>query len=292
MEELRGHHATWSIEDETVRVRFGSGRKVPALFRALGGCTVPMAAVRGVDFDRGTRKHGWRLRLHLVEGADPYALLGAPGRDVPTPLMLTGPHDKELLAEYFSEQISASSRYARELSSGTPDPREVAKGLVARPPLQVRTAEGSASFDGTRVRLQWDGWLASTTKEKEKSRDYRLSEIESAHWHPPVDITEGHLRIVLRGVTIPEATTLDNDFFTLASHGPKGSEETLLMAATLNAHVASEEEPEEAPALPAGADTGGEAIFAKIRELGRLHAEGLLTDEEFSDKKAQLLDRL
>ncbi|MFD6952547.1 hypothetical protein A6A08_05905 [Nocardiopsis sp. TSRI0078] len=294
MEELRGHHGSWRIDDETVRIRFGSGRRVPTLFKSLGGCSVPMAAVREVDFDRGSRKHGWRLRLRLVEDTDPYALLGVPGHDTLTPLLITGPHEGELLAEYFSEQIAASARLARGTPAGELDPREVARGLVARPPLQVRTAEGSASFDGTRVRLQWDGWLASTVKEKEKSRDYQLSEIESAQWYPPVDITEGYLRIVLRGVTIPEATALDNDLFTLASHGSKGSEETLLMAATVNAHVAAAEKPRAgAAALGAGAaDDGGEAVFATIRELGRLHAEGLLTDEEFSAKKAQLLDRL
>uniref|UniRef100_UPI001F4C71CF DUF4429 domain-containing protein n=1 Tax=Nocardiopsis halotolerans TaxID=124252 RepID=UPI001F4C71CF len=51
MEELRGHHGTWRIDDETIRIRFDSGRKVPALFRSLGGCSVPLAAVREVDFD-------------------------------------------------------------------------------------------------------------------------------------------------------------------------------------------------------------------------------------------------
>jgi hypothetical protein len=305
MEELRGHHGTWRLDDETVRMRFDSGRKVPTLFKSLGSCSVPLAAVADVEFDQGDRKPSngrlrrgssdWRLRVRLLGDTDPYARLGGPGSDAPTPLVLTGPHDKELLAEYFSDQLASAARYARELSERPPDPAEVAKGLVARPPLQVRTAEGSASFDGTRVRLQWDGWLSSTAKEREKAREYQLSEIESATWFPPVDVTEGYLRIVLRGVTIPEATELENDFFTLASHGTKGSEETLLMAATLNAHITSADPvDEEAPALPAAGGGGAEkeSVFAKIRELGRLHAEGLLTDEEFSAKKAELLDRL
>ncbi|RKS10454.1 putative oligomerization/nucleic acid binding protein [Nocardiopsis sp. Huas11] len=295
MEELRGHHGTWRLDDEMVRIRFDSGRKVPTLFKSLGSCAVPLAAVTDVEFDQVDRKRGWRLRLRLAEGTDPYAQLGGPGSEAPTPLVLTGPHDKELLAEYFSDQLAAAARYARELCERAPEPAEVAKGLVARPPVQVRTAEGSASFDGTRVRLQWDGWLSSTAKEREKSREYRLSEIESATWYPPVDVTEGHLRIVLRGVTIPEATELENDFFTLASHGTKGGEETLLMAATLNAHIQPvEAAAEEAAALAPvpGVSAEEESVFAKIRELGRLHAEGLLTDEEFSAKKAELLDRL
>jgi len=295
MEELHGHHGTWRIDDEAVRIRFDSGRKVPTLFKSLGSCTVPLAAGREVEFDPGDRRRGWRLRLALEDGLDPYAVLGAPGRGAPTPLLLTGPHDAELVAEYHSEQIAASVRYARETLTGEIVAQEVARGLVGRPPLQVRTAEGSASFDGTRVRLQWDGWLASTAKEKEKSRTFQLSEIQAAEWYPPVDVTEGYLRIVLRGVTLPEATKLDHDFFTLASHGSKGSDETLLMAATINAHVPPADAPGAAPAALGGgasADDDSEAVFATIRELGRLHSEGLLTDEEFSAKKAQLLDRI
>ncbi|WP_306366911.1 DUF4429 domain-containing protein [Nocardiopsis sp. CC223A] len=289
MEELRGHHALWRIDDETVRIRFDSGRKVPTLFKALGGAEVPLAAVREVDFYQGDRRHGWRLRLDLLPGLDPYTMLGASARDALTPLVLSGPHDTELVAEYVADKIRDLARYARETLSGELDRTEVARALVARPPVQARTAEGSASFDGEKVRLQWDGWLASTAKEKEKSREYRLAEIESVAWHPQVDVTEGYMRVVLRGVTLPEATSLENDFFTLASHGSKGAEETFLMAATLNAYVG---EAPAAPALESGESGGAEEIFGKIRELGRLHAEGLLTDQEFADKKAELLDRL
>lgn len=294
MEELRGHHGIWRLDEERVDVLFGTGRKVPSLYRALGHCSVPLAAVSAVDFDRGDRKRGWRLKLRLGEGMDPYSRMGAPGREALTPLLLTGPHEQELLAEYFADQIAASARLTRE-TEGTPDPGEVARGLVASLPLQARTGEGSAAFDGSRVRLQWDGWFASTVKSQEKAREYQLSEIEEATWHPQADITEGYLRIVLRGVTIPEATELSNDFFTLAAHGAKGSEETLLLAATVNAHLqkaGKAEKTAEPAALPEATSDTGEAIFAKIRELGRLHEEGLLTEEEFSTKKAELLARL
>jgi hypothetical protein len=36
----------------------------------------------------------------------------------------------------------------------------------------------------------------------------------------------------------------------------------------------------------------GEDAFAAIERLGKLHADGLLTDEEFADKKAELLRRI
>lgn len=291
MEELRGHHGTWRLNEERVAILFGTGRKVPNLYRSLGHCSVPLAAVAAVDFDRGDRKKGWRLKLRLHEGMDPYGRLGAPGREALTPLLLTGPHDQELLAEYFADQITASARLARGTEE-RPEPGEVALGLVASPPLQARTGEGSAVFDGDRVRLQWDGWFASSVKSQEKVREYQLSEIEEAKWYPQLDVTEGYLRIVLRGVTIPEATEISHDFFTLVTHGSKGSEGALLLAATVNAHLQKAERAREPAALPEAGGETGEVIFGKIRELGRLHDEGLITEEEFSAKKAELLARL
>lgn len=48
--------------------------------------------------------------------------------------------------------------------------------------------------------------------------------------------------------------------------------------------------PEPAAEVTTGADTAW--IFEQIERLGALHAKGLLTDEEFSEKKAELLDRI
>ncbi|MFV2197647.1 DUF4429 domain-containing protein [Nocardiopsis sp. LOL_012] len=283
-EELSGDQGTWWADGERVRARFGSGRRVPHLCRVLGGFSLPLEAVREVEFDRGDRKRGWRLRLRLVEGTDPYAEAAAGASDT-TPLVLTGPGNGELLAEYFSDRLRSWAELARG-GGREPDPRTVRLGLVGRTPLKARTAEGTAEFDGTRVRIRWDGLLAGGAKQREKSREYPLSEIGRLTWTPPVDVTEGHLRVLLRGVTIPDAAALDHDLFTLASHGAKGAEETLLMAATVNAHTT------DGPPAPPSAGDGGETVFATIRELGRLHEEGLLTDEEFAAKKAELLRRL
>jgi hypothetical protein len=45
--------------------------------------------------------------------------------------------------------------------------------------------------------------------------------------------------------------------------------------------------------VPPTASTEAEDdIFAKIERLAQLHAKGILTDEEYSSKKADLLGRL
>ncbi|MHA6524364.1 SHOCT domain-containing protein [Tessaracoccus sp. G1721] len=45
-------------------------------------------------------------------------------------------------------------------------------------------------------------------------------------------------------------------------------------------------------AAPAAPESPGEAVLSQVRSLGELHADGLLTDEEFAAQKARLLERL
>lgn len=52
--------------------------------------------------------------------------------------------------------------------------------------------------------------------------------------------------------------------------------------AVANAQAAA---PAPAPAAPAG----GDDLMAKLGQLGQLHAQGILSDEEFSAAKAKLL---
>jgi hypothetical protein len=47
-----------------------------------------------------------------------------------------------------------------------------------------------------------------------------------------------------------------------------------------------------AEAEPGDEDDGATAALAALRELGELHASGVLTDKEFAAKKAELLRRV
>ena len=51
--------------------------------------------------------------------------------------------------------------------------------------------------------------------------------------------------------------------------------------------------PPPPPAAPAAAPSGGVSSddVARLQELGRLHEQGILTDEEFSQQKALILGR-
>ena len=58
------------------------------------------------------------------------------------------------------------------------------------------------------------------------------------------------------------------------------------------ASIPAPEEAPVAPASPTAPESPGEAVLAQVRSLGELHADGLLTDEEFAAQKTRLLDRL
>jgi hypothetical protein len=51
----------------------------------------------------------------------------------------------------------------------------------------------------------------------------------------------------------------------------------------------SQQEYEQAEAAAPAPTGGGEDTMAQLKELGELHASGVLTDEEFAAQKAKLL---
>lgn len=291
MDELQGKQGTWRFDGEMVLLRFHTHRRTPALLRILEEIRVPIAAARSVEFHPGPQKSGWRMRLRLIEGANPYTRINPSPDEDSDPFLLNGDADSELLAEYFADQLEHAITSWADRGSA-PAPARAVRGVVPAPPLRAYTAEGNAVFDGETVRLQWDGWLASTGKGNERGREFAISDIARVEWKPQKGIDVGFLRLVPHGSVTAAMADPEQDVTCLCTHGSKGQAQTLAMAATITAHIHSRDE--AAPAAVTAADPGdhAQAIYDRIRELGRLHNEGLLTDEEFSTKKAELLDRL
>ncbi|MFY7067927.1 DUF4429 domain-containing protein [Nocardiopsis changdeensis] len=334
MDELRGDQADWGFDGETVDIVYKKSWTGSALLKELGRLSVPVGAIAGVEFTPGGgRRKGWLLRLSLRERMDPYAAVGAMLRDDLQPFRLTGPAKTELVAEYLADQI----RFAAEQTEGDPAPETVTR-LVPAVPLHIKTREGTATLDGSTLRLVWSGDYASAAKRRAGRREYDLSEISSVDWGPPDGWGWGFLRVVPAGEPTRDGRP-KHDLGMLRSADDGGEiYKVFLMAATVTAHVWARGGP--APAGPGGrwreiargtvraltgapallgADTGRDAqpdpdpdaraeeapdgaegergpdtawIFAQIERLGELHAKGLLTDEEFAAKKAELLDRI
>ncbi|MFI8307526.1 DUF4429 domain-containing protein [Streptomyces sp. NPDC085927] len=298
MAEIIQKDGTWVFDGGTLRLTPGRDKNVGLLRRTLGELTVPLQALAGISFEQG-RKAG-RLRLRLREGADP--LLQATGG------RLTEPHDPYQLivesdrygvAEYFTDEV----RNALLLDQVPSDP--VPGYLLPGPsvPLSVAAGDGSASFDGEQVRLEWN-WKTEDAKSAAGARVLALAEITAVDWQPAAGLENGHLRFVVRHA--PAKTPAKYDPNSVELWGFKKDPLMALVAAAVQARLPHPSTSAPAlsgndhPALPGAPGAGTapareddhDALLRRLRELGELHRAGVLTDEEFTRAKQAVLKRM
>ncbi|MGW3506833.1 DUF4429 domain-containing protein [Streptomyces sp. NPDC000994] len=284
---LAGFHAAWEFESDSVLIRYERGIRTPKLFQALGARRIPLAALAGVTLTAG-RRGTVVLRAEPRPGADPL-MEAADGqlKEGCDPYRLVLPAERETLAEYYAEELRA------RLSASGPADRH----LVAAPeaPQQFKAYDGKASFDGTAVRFRWSWTGASSAKWKAGDQSFPVADMGGVEWRSP-EVFEGHLRLLPRDPGAPaQSPQPDQDPAAVVfglGYGPV--HESLPFAAAVLAAVraAGPATPVPVP-VPVPAPRRDPADIAeRIRHLGELHQAGLVTDEEFSLKKAELLAEL
>ncbi|MGX4692430.1 DUF4429 domain-containing protein [Streptomyces sp. JNUCC 63] len=280
---LAGFHAAWEFESDSVLIRYERGIRTPKLFQALDTRRIPLAALAGVTLSAG-RRGTVVLRAEPRPGADPL-MDAADGqlKEGCDPYRLVLPAEREALAEYYADELRA-----RLTESGPAD-----RHLVAAPaaPLRFKAYDGKASFDGTAVRFRWSWTGASSAKWKAGDQSFPVAELGGVEWRSP-EVFEGHLRLLPReagAATAVQPPQPDQDPAAVVfglGYGPV--HESLPFAAAVLAAVRS-----ASPPTPVTVPRRDPADIAeRIRHLGELHQAGLVTDEEFSVKKAQLLAEL
>lgn len=315
---LAGIHATWEFDTDSVLIRFERGIRTPKLFQSLRERRIPHAALSSVTLTPGKRG---TVVLHAVPrpGADPL-LEAAAGqlKDGSDPYRLVLPAERETLAEYYADELRAL------LGPDTAEPAE--RFLVAAPeaPMHFKAYDGRASFDGDRISFRWFWTGASTAKWKAGDQTFPVSELSGVEWRSP-EAFDGYLRLVPRGARsadaaagtglspvtgngaavlrtdtaspgpqppVPRPTQADQDpaavIFGLG-YGPV-HESLPFAAAVLESVRRKQSTPVAVPASAVRRDPAD--IAERIRHLGELHQAGLVTDDEFSAKKAQLLAEL
>ncbi|WP_031082573.1 DUF4429 domain-containing protein [Streptomyces sp. NRRL WC-3549] len=302
---LAGNHATWEFDTDSLLIRFERGIRTPRLFQSLRERRVPYAALSSVALSPGKRG---TVVLHAVPrpGADPL-LEAAAGqlKEGCDPYRLALPADREALAEYYADELR--SVLAPDAS------RPAERFMVAAPeaPMQFKAYDGRAGFDGSRVSFRWSWTGASSAKWKAGDQTFPVAELSGVEWRSP-DAVEGYLRLVPRGASpeadgpapvpgqgCPDAASrrvqADQDpaavLFGLG-YGPV--HESLPFAAAV---LESVRRTQPAPLVPAPAPVGAPlrdpaAVAERMRHLGELHRAGLVTDDEYSAKKAELLAEL
>ncbi|WP_327320699.1 DUF4429 domain-containing protein [Streptomyces sp. NBC_01235] len=276
---LAGFHAAWEFESDSVLIRYERGLRTPKLLSALGERRIPLAAIGRVTLAPGKRG---TVVLHAEPrpGADPLMEAAAGQlKEGCDPYRLVLPAERETLAEYYADELRS------RLTGSEPADRFLVDAPEA--PLSFKAYDGKASFDGRTVRFRWFWTGASSAKWKAGDQSFAVSELSGVEWRSP-EVFEGHLRL-LSGETTP--VQADQDPATVVfglGYGPV--HESLPFAAAVLAAVRTRGPVAAVTASSPRRDPAD--IAERIRHLGELHRAGLVTDEEFSVKKAELLSEL
>lgn len=291
---LAGIHSTWEFDADSVLIRFERGIRTPKLFHVLGERRIPYEALSGIDVTPGSRRGTVVLHARLRPGSDP--LMEAADSQLKErcdPYRLVLPADRESIANGYAADLT-------ELIG--PDAQVPAdRYLVDAPeaPLHFKAYDGKATFDGTAVTFRWFWTGASSAKWKAGDQTFEVGELSGVEWRSPEE--KGHLRLIPRDAS-------EHEEFPEAEHDPAAVvfglgygivHESLPLAAAVLAAVRAAE---PVSVLDSGGRSVGSRpgtvradpgdIAERIRHLGELHDAGLLTDEEFSAKKKELLAEL
>ncbi|WP_433409873.1 DUF4429 domain-containing protein [Saccharomonospora azurea] len=294
MAEMTSPFGTWTFDGETLRITPGSHRRVHKVRKALGELELPLATIAGVSYEPG-RKTG-RLRVRLKEGADPLSVAAAGHLpDQADPYQLTVEPEQQQTAEYLVDAV----RFTRR---GDDEPAAFQRYALPGPavPVTVSVGEAAVSCDGHRVVLEW-GWQAPDVKRKQHRTELPLDSVEGVDWRPNMGLKEGLLRFRVRGVPATLPPESDPHCVRLL-WGTENELLTVLVAAAVTARLPHPHAPAESdqPQLPAssvseessGALEDVDAVLKRLRELGALHRDGILDDDEFAVAKQALLRRL
>ncbi|MEU0209393.1 DUF4429 domain-containing protein [Streptomyces canus] len=296
MAEIIQRDGTWAFDGTTVRITPGLHRSVPLFRQTYGEVAVPLEAISGVAFEP-ERKRG-RLRMRLREGADP--LLHATGGRLPDPAdpyRLIVDVDRAGVAEYVAEEI----RRALLLDQIPKEPTKTY--LLPGPPVpvSVRSSDGTVSFDGTRVRIDWAD-TSDRVKRATGPRIIDLGDLVQVEWLPNSGYEDGFMRFVTRETSFSKLPP-EKDPYALDLWGSTRRDLlTALVATAVTARLphpstrgdlAYDDEGAHRPrlaaaAVPPSADHH-DVLLRRLRELGELHRDGVLTDEEFAMTKAAVL---
>lgn len=279
---------TWNFDGETLRIVPGGDRRVHDLRQALGELTVPVTAIAGVALEPG--KKGGRLRLRLRDGADPFlVVVGGKLKEDADPYRLTVDRASLGAAEYLVDEV----RSALIIEQVAPTPCDTF--LISAPavPLSATAGDGSVSFDGTTIRIEWTEW-AESTKKSAGIQEIALTQVLGVEWMPIVGLTNGFLRFRVTGASA--VSPKHDPYCTTWGWQGLGGTTSLLAAAVVARlpHPNGQAELDSAaePALSAAPESDHDALIARLRELGDLHRGGILTDDEFAEAKSAVLRKL
>jgi hypothetical protein len=160
----------------------------------------------------------------------------------------------------------------------------------------VRSSDGTVSFDGNQVRIDWAD-TSDRVKRATGPRIIAIGDLVQVEWLPNSGYEDGFLRFVTRETAFSKLPP-EKDPYALDLWG--SARRDLLTALVATAITARLPHPstrgggeftdrwQPSAAVPPPADHH-DVLLRRLRELGELHRDGVLTDEEFAMTKAAVL---
>ncbi|HET6355981.1 DUF4429 domain-containing protein [Streptomyces sp.] len=284
MAEIIQKDGTWTFDGDTVRIVPGSDKSVSLLRKTLGEVAVPLTALAGISFEPG--KKSGRLRLRLRNGADPLLqITGGKLEDGSDPYRLTVENDRTGVAEYFVDEVR-NALLLDQVQTGPVDTY-----LLPGPalPITVGAGDGTATFDGERIRLEWN-WKTEESKSSGGARSIALEDVEAVEWLPSAGLENGYLRFRVTKVGSPPPPKYDP--YAVELWGFRKDPLMALVGAAVTARMPHPYAPQDAVPAPASGSDDHDALLRRLRELGELHQAGILTEEEFTTAKRAVLKHL
>lgn len=301
MAEIFVPNGSWTFDGETLRIVPGGGGDVHELRRTLGELAIPLVAIAGVSFEPSRK--GGDLQLRLRPGADPLSDVVA-GRLSGSidPYRLAVPRDRAWAADYLVDEVR--SALALEAVPGGPCEEFLLPGPSV--PVSASAGDGTVSFDGERIRLDWT-LFATSVKQEAGPQTFQVEDLEGVEWAPQSGAGYGRLRFRLRRA-VP-AKSPEHDVHCLSWGLQRYGGSSALVAAAVLARLPrhagerpalaaapDDRRPSDGPEEPRVRGAAGldehDAVVRRLGELGELHRSGVLTDEEFAFAKRALLRRL
>jgi hypothetical protein len=279
---LAGSHAAWEFGSDSVLIRYERGLRTPKLFQVLGERRIPVEAIAGVTLAPG-RRGTVVLRLEPRPGADPLMEAAAGQlKESCDPYRLVLSAEREPLARRYADELRGRLTEA----GGVPAERYLV--AAPEPPLHFKAYDAKASFDGTAVSFRWFWTGASSAKWKAGDQTFPVAGLSGVRWCSP-EVAEGYLRLQRRDEVAAGVPVDQDPACVVFGLGYGAVHESLPFAAAVLSAVRSGG---GVPVPVAAVRRDPADIAERIRHLGELHQAGLVTDEEFSVKKAELLAEL
>lgn len=288
MAEVLVKDGSWMFDGRTLRIVPARERSVHKLRQALGELAVPLEAIAGISYEPARK--GGRLRLRLREGVDPFTQ-AAGGRipDAADPYRLSIDASRTGAAQYFTDEVR--NALVIEQVPGGPSDRYLMQGPGV--PLTASGGDGTATFDGETIRLEWN-WMADEEKRSLGAQQIALRDLLGVEWTPSASLENGNVRFRVRGAVSKVEPKHDPYCLQLWGFDKEVRTVSILLAAIVARlpHPAEPQVVEEAPP-PLEPEPGeSDVLVRRLRELGELHRDGVLTEEEFAQAKQSLLRRL